>query len=293
MTRRRPSRPPIRRVVVVAKHVAAEGLRIADAMAAWLRERGVRVRFDARTAKALGRRDGVPEGTLPADTDLAVVAGGDGTLLSVARAALPRGIPILGVNFGGLGFMTELQPEETYAGLEKVLAGESTIEERTALRVRARRGGRAQEFAILNDAVLAKSASPRMLWLELRIDDDLVAKIHADGLIVSTATGSTAYNLSAGGPIVDPRMSAFVVTPICPHTLSYRPLVVPGHVTLEVVLRSTPEAAMLTLDGQVALGMKLHDEIRIDAYPKPARLVRVAHRGFYEVLHRKLGWGER
>ncbi|HEX6851209.1 MAG TPA: NAD(+)/NADH kinase [Candidatus Polarisedimenticolaceae bacterium] len=294
MKARRAAHPPIRRVVVVAKKQASEGLRIADEMAAWFRKRSVRVRFDARTAKALGLKDGVPEGSLPADTDLAVVAGGDGTFLSVARAAVPRGIPILGVNFGGLGFMTELQPEETYAGLEKVLAGDYAVEERTVLRVRPKRGGRrAQEYAILNDAVLAKSASPRMLSLELRIDDDLVAKIHADGLIVSTATGSTAYNLSAGGPIVDPRMRAFVVTPICPHTLSYRPLVVPGHVSIEVVLRSTPEAAMLTLDGQVALGMKLHDEIRIDAHPKPAKLVRVAHRGFFEVLHRKLGWGER
>lgn len=290
----RPHRPRIRRVVVVAKRGASEGLRIAEELSAWLRDRDVRVRFDATTARALGRKDGIKDGTLPADTDLALVAGGDGTLLSVARAAIPHGIPILGVNFGGLGFMTELQPEETYAGLEKVLAGEYAIEERLALRVRPRRGGRrGGEYAILNDAVLAKSGTPRMIALEIRIDGDLVGTLTSDGLILSTATGSTAYNLSAGGPILDPRIQAFVLSPICPHTLVYRPLVVPGTVTVEIVLRSTPVEATLTLDGQVALPMRLHDAFVVDRHPKPARLVRVAHRGFFEVLHRKLGWGER
>lgn len=289
-----PGHPPVRNVVLVAKRGASEGLRIADEMSVWLRERGVRVRFDATTAKGLGRRDGVPDGTLPRGTELAVVAGGDGTFLSVARAAVPLGIPILGVNFGGLGFMTELQPEELYAGLEKVLAGAYEIEERLALRVKPRLAGRrAREFAILNDAVISKSATPRMISVELRVDGDLVATFNSDGMIVSTATGSTAYTLSAGGPVLDPRMRAFVLAPICPHILSYRPLVVPGSVALEIVLRSASDHAMLTLDGQLSFEMRMHDAIRVDAHPKPARLVRVAHRGFFEVLHQKLGWGER
>jgi NAD+ kinase len=289
-----PGHPAVRKVVVVAKRGASEGLRIADEMSAWLRERGVRVRFDATTAKSLGRPDGFEDGTLPRGTDLAVVAGGDGTLLSVARAAIPLGIPILGVNFGGMGFMTELRPDELYPGLEKVVAGEYTIEERLALRVRPRRAGRRDgEFAILNDAVIAKSAKPRMISVELRVDGDLVATITSDGLILSTATGSTAYNLSAGGPVLDPRIRAFVLSPICPHTLSYRPLVVPGHVKLEMILRGAADNAMLMLDGQVALELRMHDAMRVDAHPKPARLVRVAQRGFFEVLHEKLGWGER
>lgn len=284
----------VRSVVVVAKRGTPEGLRIADEMSVWLRKRGVRVRFDASTAKALGRRDGVRDGTLPPGTDLALVAGGDGTLLSVARAAIPLGIPILGVNFGGLGFMSELQPDEVYAGLEHVIAGSYAIEERLALRVRPHRAGRRdREFAVLNDAVIAKSVTPRMISVDVRLDGDLVATINSDGLIVSTATGSTAYNLSAGGPVLDPRMRAFVLSPICPHTLSYRPLVVPGDVALEIILRNASENATLTLDGQLAVEMRIDDAIRIEAHPKPARLVRVARRGFFEVLHQKLGWGER
>jgi NAD+ kinase len=288
------ARNGIRRVVVVAKIGPEEGVRIAGELDEWLRRRGVRVRFDTETARALGRRDGVSRKALPAGTDLAIVAGGDGTLLSVARAAAPRGVPILGVNFGGLGFLTELQPDEIYPGLEKLLRGESWIEERHALRVRFRRGGRVRrEHLMLNDAVIAKSALARMIRLEVRVDDDEVATFTSDGLIVSTATGSTAYNLSAGGPILDPRMAAFVLAPICPHTLTVRPLVVPGSVKIDVRLLGTPEAVYLTLDGQVGIPMRAHDSIEVDRHPSPVRLVRVARRGFFEVLRRKLHWGDR
>jgi NAD+ kinase len=283
-----------RRVAVLAKPGNREGRRIASELGAWLGARGVAVRFDERTARALSRPDGIPAGTIPKGTELVIVAGGDGTLLSAARLAGPLGIPILGVNFGGLGFMTELQPEELYTALEQVLGGAYTIEEREALRVRFRRGRKTLgEHAVLNDAVVTKSALARMLVIELRIDAELVATYTSDGLIIATPTGSTAYNLSAGGPILDPRMSAFVIAPICPHTMSYRPLVVPGSVRIEVTLRSVTEEAYLTLDGQVGFPMQQQDAIVVDRHPRAVRLLRVARRGFFEVLQRKLHWGDR
>lgn len=283
-----------RRVAVLAKPGTHEGQRIAFELGSWLRARDVAVRFDELTAKALGLRDGIRADTLPAGTDLVIVAGGDGTLLSAARLAGPLGIPILGVNFGGLGFMTELQPEELYTALDRLFRGDYEIEEREALRVRFRRGRKLLgEFALLNDAVVTKTALARMLVIELRIDTELVATYTSDGLIIATPTGSTAYNLSAGGPILDPRMSAFVIAPICPHTMSYRPLVVPGGVHIEVTLRSLTEEAYLTLDGQVGFPMKQLDTIVVDRHPRSVRLVRVAHRGFFEVLQRKLHWGDR
>jgi len=243
---------------------------------------------------ALGRTDGVPLDALPADIDLAVVVGGDGTLLGVARVAAPLGLPILGVNLGSLGFLTELQPEELFRGLEATLEGRVTLEEREALRVRPTRRGHADaEYAVLNDAVIAKSALARMITLDVLVDGDPVATYTADGLIVATPTGSTAYNLSAGGPILDPRMSAVVIAPICPHSMSYRPLVVPGSVSVEVVLRSTGEAVYLTLDGQIGFPLTLDDAVRVDRHPRPVRLVRTAPRSFFDVLRRKLHWGER
>ena len=290
----RSPRRPFRRVAVLAKPGTHEGQCIASELGSWLRARGVAVRFDEHTARALGRRDGIRRDTIPAGTDLVIVAGGDGTLLSAARLAVPLGIPILGVNFGGLGFMTELQPEELYTALTRVLRGAYEIEEREALRVRFRRGRKLLgEYALLNDAVVTKTALARMLVIELRIDNELVATYTSDGLIIATPTGSTAYNLSAGGPILDPRMSAFVIAPICPHAMSYRPLVVPGSVRIEVTLRSLTEEAYLTLDGQVGFPMKQLDAIVVDRHPRSVRLLRVAQRGFFEVLQRKLHWGDR
>lgn len=284
----------IRRVTVVAKVGPPEGPRIASELLGWLNRRGVRVTIDEETSRALGRKDGVPRGELPRGTDLVIVAGGDGTLLSVARAAGPLGVPILGVNFGGLGFLTELQPDELYEGLARVLSGDYTIQERQALRVRYRKGRRVHsEHGVLNDAVITKSALAQMITLDVRVDGDEVATYTSDGLILATPTGSTAYNLSAGGPILDPRMQAVVIAPICPHTMTYRPLVVPGSARVEATLKSAREPVYLTLDGQVGFPMKRGDSITVDTHPKPVRLVRVADRGFFQLLRRKLRWGER
>ena len=284
----------IRRVVIVAKLGPPEGRRLALQMGEWLEKRGIAVTYETNTASAIGRQNGVSRSNLPPDMDLAIVAGGDGTLLSVARAAAPLGIPILGVNLGSLGFLTELQPEESFHGLEAVLDGNLVVDERQMLRVRPFREGKEQpEFALLNDAVIAKSALARMISIELRVDGQHVTTYTSDGLIVATPTGSTAYNLSAGGPILDPRMQAFVIAPICPHSMTYRPLVVPGSVTLEIVLRSDGEAVYLTLDGQIGFPMEVDDSMVVDAHPNPVRLLRIVDRSFFEVLRRKLRWGER
>lgn len=294
MKRTNRSGSPIRSVTVVAKIGPREGIRIAGELDAWLRRKSIRVRFDEETSRALGRPDGISRQTIPRGTDLVIVAGGDGTLLSVARTAAPQGVPILGVNFGGLGFLTELRPDELFDGLQHVLDGRYEIEERYALRVRFRRARTQEgEYLLLNDAVITKGAMARMITLEVRVDGDEVATYTSDGLIVSTATGSTAYNLSAGGPILDPRMRAFVIAPICPHTMTYRPLVVPGSVRIEVRLKSASEDVFLTLDGQIGLPMRHDNSIVVEGHPKPVRLVRVAHRGFFEVLRRKLHWGDR
>jgi NAD+ kinase len=258
-----------------------------------LRRRAVEVIHDRQTAAALGRADGADRDALPADVDLAVVVGGDGTLLSVARSAAPNGIPVLGINLGTMGFLTELQPEEAHRGFEAILEGRYTIEERQTLRVRHHRsGGAVAEYALLNDAVVAKSALARMITIAVRIDSEPVATYTADGLILSTSTGSTAYNLSAGGPILDPRMNAFVITPICPHTMTYRPLVIPGTVRIEVEVPDAKEV-YLTLDGQIGFPFSAQDRLAVDAHPRPVGLVRVAGAGFFEVLRKKLRWGER
>jgi len=284
----------IRRVVIVAKIGPPEGPRIAATLAEWLDRRGIDVRYDSETAAAIQRDDDTPRERLPADVDLAIVAGGDGTLLSVARSAGPQGIPILGINVGSLGFLTELQPDQMFDGLQAVLEGRFTVEERQTLRVRYRRHtGDVHEYALLNDVVITKSALARMIDIVVHLDGEHVATYTSDGLILATPTGSTAYNLSAGGPILDPRMGAFVISPICPHTLTYRPLVVPRTVQIEVSLRSRDEEVYLTLDGQVGFPFHPGEEVSVDDHPQPVRLVRVAGLSFFKVLRRKLRWGER
>ena len=285
---------PIRTVVVVAKIGPPEGVRIVQELAEWLEQRQIDVQFDEETAAALGRKNGFPRGHLPSDVDLAIVAGGDGTLLSMARAAAPSGIPLLGINFGSLGFLTELQPTEWLSGVEAVIEGRFSIEERQTLRVRhANRDGSVSEYAALNDAVITKSALARMIGIRVQVDGAEVATYSSDGLIVATPTGSTAYNLSAGGPILDPRMGAFVISPICPHTMTYRPLVVPDSVTIEVSLLNADEEVFLTLDGQIGFPLLADDRLTIDHHPTPVRLVRIAKLDFFEILRRKLRWGER
>lgn len=281
----------IRRVGVVAKAASREAIQTAHELAEWLRRRDLEVALDHAAWRA---RPGA--GFLAFDPseayDLVVVLGGDGTLLSVARS-LDRPVPILGANLGHLGFLTEVGRTDLYPNMVQVLAGRFETEERSLFDVRLQRagGGAPIEYRVLNDAVIAKSALARIIELEVTVDDVPVASYRSDGLIVSTPTGSTAYNLSAGGPILYPRLSVAVVTPICPHTLSLRPVVVPDEATIRVLLGTRREEVYLTLDGQEGTTLGYRDTVEVTRSERSIRLVKTTGRSFYDSLRGKLRWG--
>ena len=222
-----------------------------------------------------------------------LVLGGDGTLLSMARAVGDLGVPILGVNLGGLGFLTATARDEVVPALEAALAGRMAIDERMMLGARlVRQGQPTAEYVALNDVVLTTSAMSRIFALAVAVDGRHATAYRADGLIISTPTGSTAYNLSAGGPILFPTMDAVVLTPIAPHTLSNRPIVLPGTQRIDVTLR-TDQEVMLTMDGQVGVPLREHDTVQVQQAAARIRLVRFPDRDFFSVLRTKLKWGER
>jgi NAD+ kinase len=230
---------------------------------------------------------------LPGQADLLLVLGGDGTLLSVARLVGDLGVPILGVNLGGLGFLTALTVEELFPALEALLADGLVVEERMMLGARvSRQGERLSEYVALNDVVITKSAMSRIINLEVSVEGQFATGYRADGLIISTPTGSTAYCLSAGGPIVYPTMDAVVLTPICSHTLTNRPIVLPATLTIQVGLNSDQDV-MLTLDGQVGFALKRGDLVEIRRAAARIRLLRFPQKHFFSVLRTKLKWGER
>jgi NAD+ kinase len=288
-------RKRIQRVGVVAKVASREAVHTAHELAEWLRRRGLEAVLDEATlrARGLAGADADSEPAFqPGDAyDLVVVLGGDGTLLSVART-VSHGVPILGVNLGNLGFLTEINRGELYPSLVQVLAGKFQTESRSLLDVELRRrGGGVQTFRVLNDAVITKSALARIIELTVRVDDHLIARYRSDGLIISTPTGSTAYNLSAGGPIVFPRLPVVLLTPICPHALSLRPIVVPDSGAIEVTLETQREEVYLTLDGQEGTSMGHRDTVCITRSAAQVRLVKVNTRSFYDNLGAKLRWG--
>ena len=285
---------PFRRIGVVAKPSVRPALTLARSLAEALLERDLDVRYDAGTAAALGRGDGLPREVLAREVDLVIVVGGDGTLLSVARAA-PTSTPVLGINVGVLGFLAGLSRTEALTRLDEVLAGEFREDRRERLEVTVSGGADGpRRFRALNDAVLNKEALARISTFRVELDGRAVAEFRADGIIVSTPTGSTAYNLSAGGPILHPSLPAVVVTPICPHTLSQRPLVVPAETRIGLRLLDPPTdqgGVYLTLDGQEGLpiGPESAAEIRTDT--SPATLLRPPEADHFRNLAEKLNWG--
>jgi NAD+ kinase len=281
----------IRRVGVVAKLSSREAIRTAHELADWLERREVEVSLDESITRARGGKAGAAfDPRIP--YDLVVVLGGDGTLLAVART-LGDGVPILGVNLGNLGFLTEIGRVELYPSLVEILAGRYELEVRSQLDVEIERAeGARSRYRILNDAVIAKSALARIIQLTLRVDGRLVTSYRSDGLIVSTPTGSTAYNLSAGGPIVHPILPVAVLTPICPHTFSFRPIVVPDDSRIEVTLETQREEVYLTLDGQEGTSLGYRDTVVLSRSAVSAHLVKVSGRTFYHSLRGKLHWGE-
>src|SRR5207245_1459768 len=251
--------------------------RVAGELIAWFKSKNIEASLD-------------PESAFQAD--LAVVVGGDGTLLAAARLLGDRQVPILAINHGGLGFLTEVTLEEMYPAIERVLAGQFITEHRMMMDVEVSRANkRVARDRALNDIVINKGTLSRMIELESRVDGQYVSKFRADGLIVATPTGSTAYNLSAGGPIIFPTMSAMVITPICPFTLSNRPIVVPDDSVIEVRLITENEEVALTLDGQVGFSLQAQDRVVIRKSKTAFNLVQPPNRNYFEVLRNKLKWG--
>lgn len=262
-------------------------------LVAWLRERKREALLDSKTAALIGEHGAAKKTQIAAQSDMVLVLGGDGTILNAARLVEERGVPILGVNMGGLGFLTEATIDQLYPALERVFANDFTLEERLMLRAHLHRHGEhVAQATVLNDVVVNKGTLARMIEVQIAIDGRFVTSLRGDGLIVATPTGSTAYSLSAGGPIVEPSVQALILTPICPHTLTHRPLLVRGNASLEVTLTSKEDGAMTTFDGQVGVAMTQGDTVAISASPHVTRLIRFSDRTSYDVLRRKLKWGD-
>jgi NAD+ kinase len=285
----------VKRIGIVAKRDAREASAALSRLVEWVRSRQLPVVVDKDTGELLPGADvtAVLREDLPAHVDVLIVLGGDGTLLSAARAVGDLGVPIFGVNLGDLGFLTTTTLDEMFPALEALLAGGMAVEERMMLAARVRRNGEwLREHVALNDVVIMKSAMSRIINLAVSVEGRHATAYRADGLIVSTPTGSTAYNLSAGGPILYPVMDAIVLTPVCSHTLTNRPIVLPGALRVEVTLLADQQV-MVTLDGQVGIDLLEHDVVEIRQAAPRIRLVRFPNKDFFSVLRTKLKWGER
>jgi NAD+ kinase len=265
----------IKSVGIIVKPNHDEALETARELSIWLGER-----------KIIARRQDF------SDVNLAVVLGGDGTMISAARLLENLDVPVLGINYGSLGYLTEFRIEELYDSLEQILRGDFTIDSRVTLDVSHERNGiELSKNRVLNDVVINKAALARIINIEATLDDLYVNDFRADGLIISTPTGSTAYNLSAGGPIVFPSMNAVVMTPICPFTLSNRPIVVPDTAEIKLHLKTENEDVFLTLDGQVGFELTVNDVVKIRKSKTTLNLVKPPNRNYFDVLRNKLKWG--
>ncbi|MBI3767770.1 MAG: NAD(+)/NADH kinase [Deltaproteobacteria bacterium] len=283
---------PPRIVGLVVKRNRAEAAALARVVAARLIARRVEVLVEP--GMEIDGARSADKASMVADADLLIALGGDGTLLSVARLVADRELRVLGVNLGGLGFLTEVSTDEALPAIDRVFAGAFQLDRRTTLAVRVRRGGAIVAASqVLNDAVINKSALARIIDLRTSVDGEYLCVYKADGLIVATPTGSTAYSLSAGGPVVSPRVGVTLLSPICPHTLTQRPLVVSESALVEVELHAPDQDVVLTLDGQEGIALVDGDVVEIAKSPHAVALVRTGGRGFLSVLREKLHWGER
>ena len=274
-------------LAIISKKHKADAWQAGQALQAWFTSQGL-------AARHLENEPEPVIAALPAGTEFIVVLGGDGTILSVARHYGRLGLPILGVNMGGLGFLTEMSLEDLYPCLEEyVLPGKFEVDERMILSVSLIRGGKTVcTENVLNDAVINKGALARIAELTTWIDGEYLTTYRADGLIVSTSTGSTAYTMSAGGPIAYPTLGTIILLPICPHTLSNRPLILPETVTVAVTLDEKVQDLYLTLDGQVGRALKSRDRLEVRSGAYHVKLVKHPRRSHFEILRTKLGWGE-
>ena len=288
----------ITRVGIIVKPHQPEAMQTMCRLVRWLDERGIaavacsgvdRERIKAETNCAVETLD---REALAASVDLIVVLGGDGTMIAAARALREREIPVLGINHGHLGYLAEFHADEMSDALDSILEGNYRIDRRVMLDAElVRDGSVVLEGRVLNDVVIGKSALARIIEMEVEMNRQLVGSFRADGLIVSTPTGSTAYNLSAGGPIVYPSMDAVMITPICPHTLSNRPIVVPDDAEIEILFKTPQEEVALTLDGQIGFPLEMGDRVRVSKSRTAFNIVQPPDRNYFEVLRDKLRWG--
>lgn len=282
-------------VVVVSKPAKAEVEHLAPELCAWLEQRKYTVLVDPETAMHVPDRKSVKRSEIAEHKPaLVIVLGGDGTLLAAARATSQIEVPILAVNLGSLGFLTEVTREEVYSTIECWEQNKCAHERRAMLRCTVmRRGEKVAEYQALNDVVVSKSTIARMTEVDVMINDVFVANYKADGVIVSTPTGSTAYSLAAGGPVLEPSVDAFVITPVSPHALTNRPLVVRDSAKITLTVKSTPDEAFLTVDGQSGMEVLEGDRVVCERSAHEVHLVRAQNRTFFDVLRSKLKWGER
>jgi NAD+ kinase len=288
----------IKRIGVVVKPHQPEALETLCKLTEWLTARGIalvggpavdRERIEHETGCVI---EVIPDEELPNKVDLILVLGGDGTMIATARMLGDCEVPVIGINYGGLGYLAEFRIEELFTALEAILAGDYKLEKRVMLAVELRRGEELiTRNRVLNDVVMNKSALARIIQIETYLNDQFVNSFRADGLIVSTPTGSTAYNLSAGGPIIFPTMNTVVITPICPFTLSNRPIVVPDDSVIEVRLMTEKEDVALTLDGQVGFPIQARDRVVIRKSTTTFNLVQPKNRNYFDLLRDKLRWG--
>jgi NAD+ kinase len=284
----------VKTVGIFAKPNAPAAIRLVPELLSWLDGRGITARLDDVAAAYAGSAHGLPRPQVPDNCELAIVLGGDGTLLSAARAVAGRAIPILAVNLGGLGFLTAIPVNDLFPELERALTGIHRLTRRRLLHVAVLRGESVvAEYEALNDVVIAKSSIARIVDLDVWAGDTFVCEYKADGLIVSTPTGSTAYSLAAGGPIIFPTVSAVCITPICPHTLTNRPLIIPADMPVRVVSHMKDEDSFLTVDGQVGGALEPGDAVECTASKSEVLLVHPPDKTFFDVLRQKLKWGER
>ena len=281
-----------KKIGIVSKPRKEDAGDILSELVKWLRDKGTEPLMDQETASLIEITSPYSRQDIAALSEFVIVLGGDGTLLSVARLIGARGTPILGVNLGSLGFLTEVTLDEMYPLLADILLGKMIIDERGMLEAAIRREGQEiAKYTVLNDVVINKGALARMILMETRVDGWLLNTYRADGLIISTPTGSTAYSLSAGGPIVYPTVGAVIISPICPHTLTNRPIVVPDDAAIEVTLLTEDEDVLVTLDGQEGHQIKIMDTVAIKKIKGTTKLILSPKKDYYQILRQKLRWG--
>lgn len=279
------------KIGLILKHNQPKAIETGIELTKWLFEREKEVLFTEEIGKILNK-EYYDKKTVTSKSDIVIVLGGDGTFLSVARLVKDYSIPIIGVNLGGLGFLTEIKLSEMYNILDDIFNGNYTINERMMLKASLFRGGeKISSYTVLNDVVINKGTLARIIELKTYVNDYFVTKYRADGLIVSTPTGSTAYSMAAGGPIIYPDLNCMILTPICPHTLTNRPIVISGDDIIKVELNSLDNDVMITLDGQVGFSLRDEDVVKIEKDEKKTLILTSPKKNYFEILRNKLKWG--